>query len=65
MNDSLLVKHPAFQEPKAMREARVLRAMAVFLGLNDKEIDPATSVKLYKVINTRMLNVMNEVRDAT
>lgn len=63
-HDHLVVKHPTYKEHQLYREARVLRAMSVFLELNDAEIDDDTTQKLCKTINTRMLNIMNRTHDA-
>jgi len=64
MNDALQIKHPEYHEAKVFREARVLRALRLFLEWNGKELDDTTRAKLHKTINLRLLTIMNEVRDA-
>lgn len=62
---NLKVSHPAFNEPKAMREARVVRTLDAFLQENEDELDEKFVAKLRKSINVRMLAIMDEVRDAS
>lgn len=62
-NTDYLVEHSAtFNEPKMYREARVLREFRKFLTANETEIDPATATKLHKILNTRLLNIMDAAR---
>jgi hypothetical protein len=46
-------------EPRSCREARVLREMRRFLTDNAGEMDKDTLMKLHKVINVRMLNILD------
>lgn len=47
-----------------MQEARVLRLLDTWIMVNSDKIDRKTVSKLQKTVNTRLLNIMDEVRDA-
>ena len=50
-------------EDPILREARVLRIFRVMVQQNEREISQKTAKKLHKIINVRLLDIMNEVRD--
>jgi hypothetical protein len=60
----LEVEHPAptFKEPQVLRERRVLQYLRAFLDVNRAELREQEARKIEKVINTRMLNILNEAR---
>ncbi len=45
-------------------EAKTLRRINAELEDLRLQLDPVTRAKLQKTINTRLLNIMNEMRDA-
>jgi hypothetical protein len=62
-NTDYKVEHSAtFNEPRIYREARVLREFGKFLTANEVEIDSGTATKLRKILNTRLLDIMDQAR---
>lgn len=61
---NLLIQHPSINEPPVMREARVLRTLRAILEVNSNELRSTELGKFHKVINTRLISIMDEVRDA-
>ena len=54
----------SFSEPPIAREARVMRALQHFIRDNEYEMDDAFVAKMTKVVQTRVLVILNEMRDA-
>jgi hypothetical protein len=55
--------HQIRPESPEYQETRVLRAIRAFLEEHKADIDPKTLGKLEKSINTRMLNLMDKIRE--
>ena len=53
-----IVEHPHYTESPIYREARVLRVFREIIAANEDELDAATAAKLLKLINTRLLSLM-------
>lgn len=61
----LKVAQPDIQEPQIYREARVLRMLDSWMAANESELSDKVAQKIRKLINVRLLTIMDEVRDAS
>ena len=59
---NLQVSHPTFSEPPVMRERRVLRHIGYMLAVNHEDIGYNEFTKITKILNTRLLAILNEAR---
>jgi hypothetical protein len=57
------VQQPTITEPPEMKEARVLKMIGVMVQQNGDTLSAPVQKKLHKVLNARLISIMNEVRD--